>query len=311
MAINEEKRAKEYYKKAATLPATFYGQLAISRLKAMGEDENALDFEKHKSVSQEAEETFKGRFIIKCLEAYGENLPVDLQLELLKFAGSQLTVPGEEILITEFAHQLGGTYLGVSVAKKAQYLGTVITKYGYPLLDERLRKDIFSRLPPLIQCVAHSVIRQESNFSETAVSTAQARGLMQLRDATAAAMRKLAPRYGLKLVAGGIHDRRVNVTLGCTHLLEHLEHYDGYLILALAAYNAGDSNVKEWIKIFGDPRETGDWLNWIESIPFGETRNYVARVLENAAVYAALLLPDKEFEMNNWIEKPVEYVHAA
>jgi soluble lytic murein transglycosylase len=307
-STNENDRAKEFYKKASDLPGTFYGQIALSRLRAMGEENHALDLEKHKMVSEEAEETFNNRFIIKCLKAYGERLTVDLQLTLLSFAGSQLTVPGEQTLITEFAHELGGTYLAVFVAKKAQYLGTVITNFGYPMLDERLRADIFSKLPPLIQCFAHGIIRQESNFSESAVSTAKAKGLMQLMDGTANAMRKLAPRYGLNRVSGGIHDRRVNVTLGTTHLLEHLEKYNGYVVLALAAYNAGHSNANKWIKMFGDPRETGDWINWIESIPFGETRNYVNRVLENAAVYAALILPSENFEMSNWVKDPIPYV---
>lgn len=307
-STNENDRAKEFYKKASDLPGTFYGQIALSRLRAMGEENHALDLEKHKMVSEEAEETFNNRFIIKCLKAYGERLTVDLQLTLLSFAGSQLTVPGEQILITEFAHELGGTYLAVFVAKKAQYLGTVITNFGYPMLDERLRADIFSKLPPLIQCFAHGIIRQESNFSESAVSTAKAKGLMQLMDGTANAMRKLAPRYGLNRVSGGIHDRRVNVTLGTTHLLEHLEKYNGYVVLAIAAYNAGYSNANKWIKMFGDPRETGDWINWIESIPFGETRNYVNRVLENAAVYAALILPSENFEMSNWVTDPIPYV---
>ena len=307
-AINENDRAKEYYKKAAAFPATFYGQIAISRLKNTGEEQEVIDFEERATVSDEAENMFDSRFLIECLKTYGENLPVDLQLTLLNYASTQLTVPGEEILITEFAHQLGGTYLSVFVAKKAQYLGMVITKYGYPMLDERLRKNIFSKLPPLIQCFAHGIIRQESNFSETAVSTAQAKGLMQLMDGTAKAMRKLAPHYGLTPIAGDIHDRRVNVTLGTTHLLEHLEKYDGYLILALAAYNAGDSNADEWIKFFGDPRETDDWINWIESIPFGETRNYINRVLENSAIYAALFLPDQHFETIDWVTKPVPHI---
>jgi soluble lytic murein transglycosylase len=117
-----------------------------------------------------------------------------------------------------------------------------------------LRADIFSKLPPLIQCFAHGIIRQESNFSESAVSTAKAKGLMQLMDGTANAMRKLAPRYGLNRVSGGIHDRRVNVTLGTTHLLEHLEKYNGYVVLAIAAYNAGYSNANKWIKMFVSQR---------------------------------------------------------
>lgn len=70
--------------------------------------------------------------------------------------------------------------------------------------------------------------------------------------------------------------------------LDHLrENYDGSLILAVAAYNAGPGNVNRWIRLNGDPREfsTFDAIDWIESIPFSETRNYVQRVLENMTVY--------------------------
>lgn len=308
MAINEKERALEYYKKSAALPATFYGQISISRLKSMEEETESIDVERTPCVSEQAKEIFSNRFLIKCLKNYGERLPVDLQIALLAFVCSQLNEPGEEILITEFAHQLGGTYLSTFVAKKAQHLGMVVSKLGYPVLDERLRDNVFSKLPPLIQCFAHGIIRQESNFSETAVSTAKAKGLMQLIDSTAKAMKKLAPHYGLSKVSGGIHDRRVNVTLGTTHLLEHLETYHGHLILALGAYNAGKTNVNEWIKDFGDPRETNNWINWIESIPFGETRNYVQRVLENSIIYAALFFPNQSYEILDWITKPVPFI---
>lgn len=307
MAIHEKERAVEYYKKAAALPATFYGQNAFSRLKNMGEKIEPINIERSPHISEKAKETFHQRFLIQSLKDYGENLPVNLQITLLAFLSAQLTEPGEEILITEFAHQLGGTYLSTFVAKKAQYLGMVITKYGYPMIDEKLRSTIFSKLPPLIQCFAHSIIRQESNFSEMAVSTAKAKGLMQLMDHTANAMKKLAPRYGLPKVSGDIHDRRVNITLGTAHLLEGLEKYKGYLVLALAAYNAGEANVNAWIKDFGDPRQTNDWLNWIESIPFGETRNYVQRVLENAIIYAALFQKQHD-DLETWIYQAIPYV---
>ena len=307
MAIKKEDRAKEYYLKAAAYRGTFYGQIAISRLKAIKEDIVPLELDNH-TISNEAKEAFDKRFIIQCLKAYGENLQVDLQLTLLSFAGTELTVAGEEILTTELGYQLGGSYLSVFVAKKVQHMGTVLTRHGYPTLDERLRKDLFTKLPQLIQCIAHGIIRQESNFHEAAESTAKAKGLMQLMDATAAGMRKLAHQYGLPSISGGIQDRRVNVTLGTTHILQHLENYGGYLVLALAAYNAGDSNVNEWIKIFGDPRKTGDWLNWIERIPFGETRNYIHRVLENTIVYSAILLPKQHFEIIDWVARPIPYV---
>ncbi|MEI6628316.1 MAG: transglycosylase SLT domain-containing protein [Alphaproteobacteria bacterium] len=307
ITVQEEERAMEFYYEAAALPGTFYGQIAASRLKAMDKSVSGAEVDKH-TISSEAQENFDNRFIIQGLKAYGESLPADLQLNLLAFAGTQITTPGEEILITELAHLLGGQYLSVFVSKKVQHLGTVLTTHGYPKLDERLIKDLFSKLPPLIKCIVLGIIRQESNFHESAVSTAKAKGLMQLMDATAASMRKLAPKYGLPSVSGGINDRRVNVTLGTAHILEHLEHYNGYFVLAIAAYNAGSSNVQKWIEIFGDPRETGDWLDWIENIPMGETRNYVHRVLENAMIYAEIFMSGHDFEVIDWVVRPIDYV---
>ncbi len=307
ITAKEEERAMCFYYEAAALPGTFYGQIAASRLKAMDKSVKGAEINK-RTISSEAQETFDNRFIIQGLKAYGESLPADLQLNLLAFAGTQITTPGEEILITDLAHQLGGPYLSVPVSKKVQHLGTVLTTHGYPTLDERLINDLFSKLPPLIKCIVLAIIRQESNFHESAVSTAKAKGLMQLMDATATSMRKLAPRYGLPSVSGGIHDRRVNVTLGTAHILEHLEHYNGYFVLAIAAYNAGSSNVQKWIEIFGDPRETGNWLDWIENIPMGETRNYVHRVLENAMIYAEIFMSGHNFEVIDWVVRPIPYV---
>ncbi len=309
-AMNESEQAKLYYLNATKLPGTFYGQMAIMRLRALGEEVSDIDLKWQEQVSEEAKETFKERFAVKALKSYGENLPLDLLEAVFSYVATQLTVHDEEILITELAHHMGGTFLGVWVAKKAQYLDTVITKHGYPYLDKRLRKELFGHLAPIVECFSHSIIRQESNFSETAVSTAKAKGLMQLMDTTAAAMRKLAPKFGLKHTKGGVHDRRVNVTLGTTHLLELLKKFDGYVVLALAAYNAGDFNVAKWIETFGDPRVHGDWINWMEKIPFGETRNYVQRVLENAAIYHVLFHPDESVAIIDWITRPIPYMNS-
>ena len=306
--LNDAEQARLYYLNATKLPGTFYGQMAIMRLRALGEDVCDIDLQWQEEVSSEAKNTFNDRFIIKAIKSYGENLPLDLLETVFTYAATQLSVDDEEILITELAHHMGGTFLGVWVAKKAQYLDTVITRYGYPYLSSGMRKEIFGKLAPIVECFAHSIIRQESNFSETAVSTAKAKGLMQLMDATAAAMRKLAPKFGLKHTKGGVHDRRVNVTLGTTHFLELLEKFDGYVVLALAAYNAGDSNVAKWIELFGDPRIDGDWINWMEKIPFGETRNYVQRVLENAAVYHVLFHPREPVELIDWVTRPISYM---
>lgn len=307
-AMGQNEQAILHYKYATKLPGTFYGQMAITRLKDFGEDVRNIDLHWHEQVCDEAKEVFNDRFVIKAIRSYGEELPLDLLEAIFSYAATQLTVSDEEILITQLAHQMGGSFLGVWVAKKAQYLDTVITKYGYPFLDKKVRKSIFTKLPSIVECFVHSIIRQESNFSEKAMSTANAKGLMQLMDATANAMRKLAPKFGLNHTKGKVYDINVNVTLGTTHFLELLNKFDGYVVLALAAYNAGDFNVAKWIEQFGDPREDGDWINWMEKIPFGETRNYVQRVLENAAVYCLLFKFQKSVRIIDWIEKPIEYL---
>ena len=126
--------------------------------------------------------------------------------------------------------------------------------------------------------------RQESEFDPTAVSTSGARGLMQLMPASArqaAKMRGMAYRQN-DLTANPSY----NMQLGMTTLAEYLEHWNGSYVLAIASYNAGPTNVRNWVEINGDPRDSGiDPIDWIESIPFPETRNYVQRVIENLEVY--------------------------
>jgi soluble lytic murein transglycosylase len=126
--------------------------------------------------------------------------------------------------------------------------------------------------------------RQESEFNPQAVSRVGASSLMQLMPATAqATARSLGLPYRQSWL---LDDPTYNLELGWAHLEELLEDYDGSYIMAAAAYNAGASRVRSWVADYGDPRDPGvDPINWIESIPFSETRNYVHRVLENTQVY--------------------------
>jgi soluble lytic murein transglycosylase len=127
-------------------------------------------------------------------------------------------------------------------------------------------------------------VRQESMFQVDAVSSAGARGLMQLMPGTA---REVADDVGLpyspqRLVSDGPY----NALLGSTYLGRQLDRYDGSLVLAAAAYNAGPGNADKWVRAYGDPRhESVDPVVWVELIPFAETRTYVKRVLANYGVY--------------------------
>jgi soluble lytic murein transglycosylase len=130
-------------------------------------------------------------------------------------------------------------------------------------------------------------MRQESSFERSAVSSAGARGLMQLMPGTAA---QAASRLGVPYALGRLtDDPSYNVLLGNHHLSQLMDEWGGNAVLVAAAYNAGSGNVRRWINANGDPRLPGaDVVSWIESIPFSETRNYVQRVVENAVVYDLL-----------------------
>jgi soluble lytic murein transglycosylase len=133
-----------------------------------------------------------------------------------------------------------------------------------------------------------AITRQESNFDPGAMSYAGARGLMQLMPDTARALARAAkvPYAQSKLVTNPAY----NLNLGASYLNALLTSFDGSYILAAAAYNAGPGRVRQWIRQFGDPHDPNvDPIDWVEQIPFNETRGYVQRIMENMMIYRAVL----------------------
>jgi soluble lytic murein transglycosylase len=134
--------------------------------------------------------------------------------------------------------------------------------------------------------IINGITRQESQFNRHAVSRAGARGLMQLMPGTAADVaRRTGDPYSIAMLTT---DEAYNVRLGSTYYLNRLDQLGGSHVLAVASYNAGIGNVRKWLAANGDPRAGVDVIDWIEAIPFSETRGYVQRVLENAVVYDAI-----------------------
>jgi soluble lytic murein transglycosylase len=131
--------------------------------------------------------------------------------------------------------------------------------------------------------LAHGITRQESSFDRAAVSHAGARGMMQLMPGTAREQAgKMGVGYdGYRLIT----DPSYNVMLGTAYFQRMLNIWDGSVPLAVASYNAGSGNVGKWVRAYGDPRGRTDVLNWIERIPYSETKAYVQRVIENSVVY--------------------------
>jgi soluble lytic murein transglycosylase len=136
--------------------------------------------------------------------------------------------------------------------------------------------------------MVYAIARQESQFDPRAQSGVGARGLMQMMPATAQrTARRVAASFDVDRLTS---DPAYCAKLGQAHLGELMEDWRGSYVLAFASYNAGGGNVKKWIDAYGDPRRAGvDVIDWVERIPFTETRNYVQRVMENLQVYRSRL----------------------
>jgi soluble lytic murein transglycosylase len=167
------------------------------------------------------------------------------------------------------------------VGKTALHRGLPLDRHAYPDFGVPEFKRTDARVDP---AMVYAITRQESAFNPAAKSHAGARGLMQLMPETA---KRTARRFGFGFdVARLTQDPSYNAKLGAAHLGELMDDWRGSHILAFASYNAGGGNVAKWIKSYGDPRSPHvDAIDWIERIPFYETRNYVQRVIENLHVY--------------------------
>ncbi len=140
--------------------------------------------------------------------------------------------------------------------------------------------------PALDRAIVYAVVRTESAFDQRDKSSANAVGLMQV---TPGAGRDAAKRFGVRYNWHRmVTDAAYNTEMGAGELAALLKDYGGCYALTFAAYNAGRGRVKQWLAAHGDPRDPKvDAVDWIERIPFAETRNYVERVLENLQVYRA------------------------
>jgi soluble lytic murein transglycosylase len=186
--------------------------------------------------------------------------------------------PSEAQAAAALGQTIGRPDLGVWIWRETRPRGDVSAfATAYPALPPN------APVPGRDWILSHAIARQESSFDRTAVSSAGARGLMQLMPATA---RDVARRIGQPFDAARLTEDPVyNVTLGSYYIGMRRDELAS-VMLAIAAYNAGAGNVRNWLVMNGDPRTTTDPVDWVEMIPFAETRGYVQRVIENAVVYS-------------------------
>ncbi len=276
-ALGDAAQANTYLAEAARFNFTYYGQLAASRI-----GQRTLDLPNHQRISNEARARFENRELVRALRLMAD-VGDRRDFESIAFyLDDKLEDPEELEALSQMARERGYTRTALRSAKAGLFRGIVAANAAYPLLD----------LPPGARqpgsaepALTLAIIRQESEFDPGAVSSASARGLMQLMPATA---RMQARREGLSYSGPAMltNDPNYNVTLGAAHLGDLIDDFGGSYVLAIAAYNAGSSRSREWIVDWGDPRSRNvDVVDWVELIPFSETRNYVQRVMENLQVY--------------------------
>ncbi|WP_378943581.1 lytic transglycosylase domain-containing protein [Mesorhizobium sp. ANAO-SY3R2] len=267
--------AGDYYSRAATYGTTFYGQLAAERI-----GRKALNVA-YPTPSAAERKTFSEREAVNAitrLEGAGYARYAEI---LYRDLAGQLNSPGELALLAAMAEKQDNHYLALRVGKIAAQRGLDVGALSHPVGVIPASANIEGSGKAL----AYAIARQESEFNVSAVSGVGARGLLQLMPGTA---KEVAKKAGMAYSADRLtSDAGYNATLGAAFLGEQLGRFNGSYILTFAGYNAGPSRATQWIERYGDPRgkDIDTVVDWIERIPFAETRSYVQRVMENYQVY--------------------------
>ncbi|HEU4987798.1 MAG TPA: lytic transglycosylase domain-containing protein [Rhizobiaceae bacterium] len=267
--------SRSYYERAATFGTAFYGQVAAAKL---GRSTIATAYPNPTPIDRQHFNSREAVRAIRRLEEAGYASRADV---LYRDLARELTSAGELAMLAVMAEKRGNHYLALRVGKIAASRGLDIGALAHPIGVIPSSADISGSGKAL----AYAIARQESEFNVAAVSGAGARGLLQLLPGTAKDMaREIGVPYSKSRLTT---DAAYNAALGAAYLGEQLGRFDGSYILTFAGYNAGPSRAKEWVERYGDPRgkDINTVIDWIERIPFTETRNYVQRVMENYQVY--------------------------
>ena len=218
---------------------------------------------------------------------------------ILRYLANDNIDKGSEVLAAKLATDIGRFDFAIQVAKIASYQKRFHNKYNYPIISTPTK--VGGRKIPESALIL-SIIRQESEFDTSANSRVGAQGLMQLMPYTAKTVAKQAKlTYSKSRLT---KSPEYNINLGSFYIAGLILEYDGSYPFSMAAYNAGPKRVKYWKRLNKNPqKKQTDYVDWIELIPFKETRNYVQRVLENYNVYRYVLSQKpiylKDFFKNN------------
>ena len=276
-ALGQTEAMRASYEAAAHYPTAYYGQLARAKL---GRDQIELRAPSPVLASADAPATDERVRAADMLYEIGER---DVVLYFVADLGEE----SSDVTLLEALGELTGrrndARAMLQVGKRSLGRGLRLDHYAFPTIGIPKHNQIG---PEIERSIIYSVARTESAFDQRDKSAANAVGLMQV---TPEAGRDTAKRFKVSYDWGRmVSDPVYNTQMGAGELSALLSEYNGSHIMTFAGYNAGRGRVRDWVKAYGDPRDPRvDPVDWVERIPFSETRNYVQRVIENMAIYRA------------------------
>lgn len=293
-AAGDTAEAERWFDLAAKHPETYYGQLAVAELGR----EITIDLPRDGQPSSAEREAFRAQELAQVAVILGDLEAWDLQRAFINQLLKGAETANAYRLAAEFARSQGRADIAVRTAKTARRDGIILSDQLYPLRPIVTHNG-------LEKALVLSLVRQESSFYPRAKSRAGALGLMQLLPGTA---KGVASKEGLPYTRARLtEDPDFNLRLGQRYLADLIVRFRGNVPMALAGYNAGPGRVDRWIRDYGDPRSPNvDQIDWIERIPFNETRNYVQRITENVPVYQQRLAQPQAYIASPTIVQPSE-----
>lgn len=274
-ARRESTAAQGYYAQGARHQTTFYGQLAAEKLGMK------LTLPRDPELTASDRAAFEGREVVQAARLLVDQGHRDLFRVFALHLDDVVPTTQEAALLVDMIRGYGDQNTSMLAVRAAAQRGLVLADRGYPF-----------RTPPQVMgapepALVLGITRQESGFDPRVRSHADARGMMQLLPATAATV---ARRIGVSHSTEMLWEPDHNMRLGSAFLGQLVDRFSGSYILAAAGYNAGPGRPPQWTAMCGDPRTSStDPLDFIECVPFSETRNYIMRVMENMQVYRAKL----------------------
>jgi soluble lytic murein transglycosylase len=281
-AMGDTDLARREFISASGKPYTYYGQLALDHPLIAAETlilPSTMPVRDHLRWAFDAQDDVKA---VKLLDEFGRK---NTLRTFIYHVADNYNRPEDFALLADLTNDMHYINLSIRIAKKANQHHIALVEHSYPIREVPVYTGK-GKAPDV--ALVFGLSRQESEFNSRAISSAGARGLMQLMPTTA---RITARKHHLEYDRDWLlDDPTYNQLVGMAHLSDLIKRFDGSYIMTIASYNAGALRIDRWNKDYGDPRKGEiDPIDWVESIPFKETRNYVQRVLENTQVYRGRL----------------------